>query len=67
MNLNVTLATRSFAAVAASILVHGALLVPAAPAPLTLTTRRPLEATVKARRLPVHQCATPPLKPCPAS
>ena len=59
---------RALTALAASALFHGALLVPLPkPGPVEVTSRQPLEATVRARRLPRHQCATPPLKPCPAS
>lgn len=67
MPLDVTV-PRAFTALAASALLHGALLVPPVrPEPMAVTPGKPLEATVRARRLPRHQCATPALKPCPAS
>ena len=67
MPLDVT-APRVLTALATSALLHGALLLPlAGPEPVAVTSPQPLEATVRARRLPRHQCATPVLKPCPAS
>jgi hypothetical protein len=56
-------------AVATSVLLHGVLLGPVLreEPPIVFTPRQPLEATVKAKRLPRHHCATPPPKPCPAS
>ncbi len=66
-HLDVTV-PRVFTALTTSALLHGALLVPfAAPEPMAVSPGQPLEATVRARRLPRHQCATPVLKPCPAS
>jgi hypothetical protein len=69
MHFKYSLPAICFTAVVASILLHAAILAPAGQpeTPMSLTPRQPLEATVKAKRVPLRHCATQSLKQCPPS